>query len=64
MTPQELQLPAGGRECVRFSNIGANARTLGSFTTAPVTCMCLRSDLRLGMLRLTGRARYSVYLLY
>jgi len=39
----DLELPSGGRECVRFCNVGSG-KMLSSFTTAPVTCMCLRCD--------------------
>ena len=44
----DAEISAGGRECVRFCNAGTG-RLLGSFTTAPVTCMSLRTDSRTGM---------------
>ena len=44
----DVEIPAGGRECVRFSNAGTG-KLLGSFTTAPVTCMCIRTDSCTGM---------------
>jgi hypothetical protein len=49
----DLELAAGGRECVRFSNIGSG-KLLGSFTTAPVTCLCLRGDSSVGVHRCVG----------
>ena len=51
------ELPCGGRECVRFSNL-ASGHTKGSFTTAPVTCVCSRtqSSRRRGMHALAGSA--------
>jgi len=44
----DVEIPAGGRECVRFSNAGTG-KLLGSFTTAPVTCMSIRTDSCTGM---------------
>ena len=49
----DLEIPAGGRECVRFCNVGSG-KLLSSFTTAPVTCMCLRCDSDVGMRPLQG----------
>eukprot|EP00960_Hanusia_phi_P059142 764084-Hanusia_phi.AAC.2 len=60
-------MPAGGRECVRFANIGSG-RLLGSFTTAPVTCLTHRlscwneSPLPFSHLALTGHADGKVVL--